>query len=363
MLRALLLALALGTAALGGCGSTTADADKKAQGPADRKAGSEPKKSAAAWKAELLDKDPARRLAAVRAVAAYGPEAAELAPLLRKQAVAAGEEGEAALAALEKIDPLTARQAESMRKLQRLVRAMHAYHEKFKGFPPARKGGTEWEGGLSWRVEILPFLGPKEKALYAEFRFEEPWDSPHNRKLLDKMPDVYAPPWLPGLRHDPGTTFYQGIVGGAFPGKQIPLGVRGKIDPALKGHWELVPENRPWRMTRIYDGTANTFLIVEARAAVPWTKPEDLRYPETIPPAGVLPKDPPPPLPPLGGLFKDGFAVAFADGTVRFVRRNVGDDILRAAITPDRGEPLNWFDRDEPELGRPDLPEPKGKQP
>ncbi|MCS7469716.1 DUF1559 domain-containing protein [Stieleria sp. ICT_E10.1] len=42
---------------------------------------------------------------------------------------------------------------------------------------------------LSWRVHLLPFLG--EEALYAEFKLDEPWDSEHNKRLLDRMPAVY----------------------------------------------------------------------------------------------------------------------------------------------------------------------------
>ena len=43
---------------------------------------------------------------------------------------------------------------------------------------------------LSWRVFLLPYLG--EEALYKQFRLNEPWDSPHNRTLVDKMPAVFA---------------------------------------------------------------------------------------------------------------------------------------------------------------------------
>jgi hypothetical protein len=44
---------------------------------------------------------------------------------------------------------------------------------------------------LSWRVAILPELG--YEALYRKFRLDEPWDSPHNKKLLPRMPIEYAP--------------------------------------------------------------------------------------------------------------------------------------------------------------------------
>src|SRR4051794_41698954 len=43
-----------------------------------------------------------------------------------------------------------------------------------------------------------------ERALYDEFRLDEPWDGPHNRTLLGRMPAVFS---LPGARVDPGMTF------------------------------------------------------------------------------------------------------------------------------------------------------------
>ena len=76
------------------------------------------------------------------------------------------------------------------------------------------------------------------------------------------------------------------------------------------------------------DGTSNTILIVEAKDAVPWTKPAD------------LPFDAKKPLPKLGGLFKDGFNAALADGSVRYIQRSISDRTLRNAITRDDGNVL-----------------------
>ena len=39
---------------------------------------------------------------------------------------------------------------------------------------------------------ILPFLD--QKALYDQFHLDEPWDSPHNRTLISKMPAVFRCP-------------------------------------------------------------------------------------------------------------------------------------------------------------------------
>ena len=41
----------------------------------------------------------------------------------------------------------------------------------------------------SWRVAILPYLEQNE--LYKRYNFDEPWDGPNNRKLLDQMPAIF----------------------------------------------------------------------------------------------------------------------------------------------------------------------------
>jgi hypothetical protein len=70
--------------------------------------------------------------------------------------------------------------------------------------------------------------------------------------------------------------------------------------------------------------------MVEAATAVPWTKPEDLAF---------NPEKPPPR---IGGLYKDGIAAAFADGSVRFLTRDLDDETILALITRNGGEPIEW---------------------
>jgi hypothetical protein len=191
-------------------------------------------------------------------------------------------------------------------RLKALASAMLDYREEHGTLPPHAVYSRDGTPLLSWRVLLLPYLG--EGDLFDEFRLDEPWDGPHNARLLARRPAAYAAPgwWPPGGPHG---TLYQVFVGrgAAFEGR---TGMR----------W---PQDFP-------DGTSNTILVVEAGEAVPWTKPEDLPY------------DPDLPLPKLGGLrFGRGvFTAGMADGFVFSVGKNVSEETLRAAITRNGGEAL-----------------------
>ncbi|HYT87230.1 MAG TPA: TIGR03067 domain-containing protein [Gemmataceae bacterium] len=197
----------------------------------------------------------------------------------------------------------TAQQRASANNLKQIGLAMHNYHDTYKKFPTNAIYSKDGKPLLSWRVAILPFID--ENALYQQFKLDEPWDSEHNKKLLDKMPMVYAP--VGGAAAGPNTTFYQVFTG------------PGTIFEGTTGI----------RLPAITDGTSNTILAVEAGKAVPWTKPDD------------IPFDPKKDLPTLGGLFKEGFNILMADGSVRFVRRGFDVPTLRAAITRNGGEVLD----------------------
>jgi prepilin-type processing-associated H-X9-DG protein len=174
----------------------------------------------------------------------------------------------------------------------------------------------------SWRALILPYL--EAEAIYRQFKLDEPWDSPNNRILIAHMPKVFAAPAVEGLKTRPGETFYQVLVGTetAFPQSE---GIK-------------IPDDFP-------DGTANTWLVVEAGESVPWTKPADLEYAADQP------------LPTLGGIFntegrfslfgsnrQKGFNVAFVDGSIRFFKPGLSETNVRAFITRNGGEKIHFGD-------------------
>ncbi|MEZ6090192.1 MAG: DUF1559 domain-containing protein [Pirellulaceae bacterium] len=79
----------------------------------------------------------------------------------------------------------------------------HNYHDTFKSFP-ADGPGMAIKSDLSWRVHLLPFIG--QQPLFDQFHLDEPWDSDHNRGLLEKMPDVFK---TPGVEKSGETSFHR----------------------------------------------------------------------------------------------------------------------------------------------------------
>jgi hypothetical protein len=136
-----------------------------------------------------------------------------------------------------------------MARLEQLAKALRQYHDKHGHFPPAATHGKDGKALLSWRVLLLPYLG--EEKLYQQFKLDEPWDGPNNRKLIGKMPKVFR-----GCEAEGPTTCYQVFVG---PGA------------AFEGKTGL-------RRADFKDDPARTILVAEATISVPWTKPEDLEY-------------------------------------------------------------------------------------
>ncbi len=192
--------------------------------------------------------------------------------------------------------------AKSENNLKQIALAMHniASMTNPPRFPAAAIRDKQGKALLSWRVAILPYV--EQQALYEKFHLDEPWDSPHNKALLKEIPEIY----VPVIRSDEPkmSTYYQVFTGSnaLFESREGPT----FID--------------------ILDGTSNTLMVVEAGSPVPWTKPEDITY------------DKDKPVPKLGRIFPGEFCAAFADGSVRFLRTSIPEQMLRALITRSSGE-------------------------
>ena len=93
--------------------------------------------------------------------------------------------------------------------LKQIGLAMQGYHQNYGCFPPAFVADKQGKPKHSWRVLILPFLGEQE--LYSKYRFDEPWNGPHNMALVLQMPKVYRCP--SDYDDDRSRTSYAMIVG------------------------------------------------------------------------------------------------------------------------------------------------------
>lgn len=160
---------------------------------------------------------------------------------------------------------------------------------------------------LSWRVHILPFMeGGK---LYDQFHLDEPWDSEHNRKLIEQMPEFYQDPdaKVRAAIGDQGRTTIVAPIG---EGTVFGSGPEGMKHGDIK------------------DGSSNTIAIVEVvpERAVVWTKPDDWQVDMAKPLNGVQRDD------------REGFVTGWYDGHAAFIPNSVDPAVFRGKLTYAGGE-------------------------
>lgn len=148
----------------------------------------------------------------------------------------------------------------SQYKFREIYEAISDYFKARGAFPLREILSEQGESLLSWRVALLPYLG--YESLYKKFHLNEPWDSPHNIKLLEEMPSIYR-------------TSRQNIPQG-YTTFVAPYGV---IDQKRKTVWDIVPTNV------FADDSKNldclVLVEVEPQGAVPWSSPEDVNVMQT----------------------------------------------------------------------------------
>ena len=69
--------------------------------------------------------------------------------------------------------------------LHMIAVALQSYYVRYQSYPPAYVADEDGKPAHSWRVLVLPFLGPELKQLYDRYRFDEPWNGPNNSKLAE----------------------------------------------------------------------------------------------------------------------------------------------------------------------------------
>ncbi|QDU22947.1 hypothetical protein ETAA1_49360 [Urbifossiella limnaea] len=173
-------------------------------------------------------------------------------------------------------------------------------------YPPAYLPGPDGRPWHSWRVLVLPYI--EQYTLFKEYRFDEPWDGPNNRRLAGRMPSLYR--FHAGTEPDTTTSNYLAVVGPEtlWPGTK-------KVTPAA-----------------VTDRLASTILVVENLGlGVHWMEPRDLVLADmdlrVNSPAGVSSPYTWP-------------GVAMLDGSLHTLRAELRPEVLRALLTIDGNEPL-----------------------
>jgi hypothetical protein len=194
--------------------------------------------------------------------------------------------------------------AESKNNLKQIALAVIHCADAAEGKLPADVLDKKGKPILSWRVLLLPYL--EQQNLYNKFKLDEPWDSKHNKALLEKMPAIFRSPRV-SLKHK-SYTVYQ-----VFSGKET-----------------LFQAGKTFRYpASIPDGTANTIMAVEATSAVPWTKPVDIPFDSK--------KD----LPDFGKAFGQKPQCVMFDGSTRTLDLGkISKQTLKYAIMPADGNIL-----------------------
>jgi hypothetical protein len=195
--------------------------------------------------------------------------------------------------------------------------ALLQYQAKHHALPAAYVPGADGRPAHSWRIAILPFLQVGNPEIESKYRYDEPWNGPHNATLHDKgLWWYYHCPSDPGTRSE---TSYVAVVGPrtAFPG------------------WKGV------RLTDIKWGAANTIVVVETmQSGIHWMEPRDMSINDAL--RGVNAK----PEPSIssrhyeqGGAASPGAHVALTDGSARWLSVDTDPKVLRQMLEIKVDEP------------------------
>ncbi|MCE9533927.1 MAG: DUF1559 domain-containing protein [Planctomycetes bacterium] len=199
-------------------------------------------------------------------------------------------------------------------RLSQLGKSMRRFDLEY-GFLPI--GGLDNKGiliinpdqkpTLSWRVALLEYIDENE--LYKEFKLDEPWDSEHNKKLIEQMPELYVSKRHPNT--PAGQTHFQQIRGPKFLKPIAPIAL-------------------------IRDGAESTLVIVEAANPVIWTKPDDLEIIDLEMPKSLKSK--------LGGHPDGFFGITGIGQGLFFDFKKYDDATIWKLLVPDDGGKVQFVD-------------------
>ncbi len=146
-----------------------------------------------------------------------------------------------------------ARRNQCLNNARAITLALEAYYQEHGNYPPAYTVDDSDRPLHSWRVLILPYLGPEEAALYSRLDLSQPWDAEVNRRWISEMPTVYACPSDSGVMM--GETSYCVVTGPGY----------------------MFDGEKTVKKSDITDGVSQTLMLVEVvNSGIEWMDPRDV---------------------------------------------------------------------------------------
>ena len=199
------------------------------------------------------------------------------------------------------------RRLQCKNNLKHIALALHNYPDVHDAFPPAFTVDENGNRLHSWRTLILPYI--EQQALYKQIDLAKPWDDPANQSAYETNILTYR---CPAADVAPFHATYLGLVG-----------------PDL-----FFNSSESRQIRDIKDGTSNTLMVVEVaqHQSVHWMSPEDVDE----------------------GFFTNiaeqtdfshthGFQAALADGSVRYLSKDIAAETLDALTTVAGGEVIGEY--------------------
>ena len=218
-----------------------------------------------------------------------------------------------------------ARRMQCSNNVKQILLSMQNYSERNRYFPLVMGAGPNGDP-VSWRVSLLPFL--ERNDLYERYDQGQPWDSPHNEPLQHRTggPIVYScpsdPSSIPHARSSAGAESSQSSL--LFTAYTIPTG-----DGALSNQFHLRKDQLPERYSR-------KLAVLEACGQkIVWSEPRDVELSDDTLGVNLDGDQPGRSRGIMSSYHIGGVTAGYLDGSVRFMSKDVDEEVLRQLMDPD----------------------------
>jgi prepilin-type processing-associated H-X9-DG protein len=220
------------------------------------------------------------------------------------------------------------RQSQCMSQLKELALSILNFESAKGRLPMAHWRSASGNSTHSWRMLVLPYL--EVASPWTRYRFDEAWDSDHNRHHVTN------------------------VTGGRFG---CPLSAR-EFGRQTTNYFAVVDEQTVWPpqqgglISDIHDGMATTVLLIEIPDKhTPWAKPDDLTLDQALAYLTTKPIDIN-----AGHALGEGYFykrtpavnLAFADGHVQRVRLPLSHETAKGLLTAHGFEPIDLGRLEQP---------------